>query len=333
MEEFDAGKEESGEDYDENADEDFNPEDEAAKGSDNSSSSEDEPDAEVKPTKRAAKRKSQTAQDDLDSGDEATIKERKSKKRRKNAADDEESGGEGGFIRTRAQRLVEKEERRNRKRGAREGAVTIDVDKIWADLSSIPVNRTVVAPPQDDAEHMEVDAEHEKENAHSTNANDVITIKRKVKFAGELREIEEQVSRSSKEARKYLADHPEADPDHQAHGVDLNGLQRPLKRPSMFEPNPSGLVKGVPPEKLRPRAPTRLDVLMAQKRAEAKASGKMSTVQMSQHDWKAYVAQSGYQEELEKYEKSDARFLAKEAFLDRAAGAREQAARDARMRL
>lgn len=324
-------KEESEEEYDENADKDFNPEEEVAKHDDNSSSSDEEPDVKNKPAKQTSKRKVQAAAGDLDSGDEATIKERKRNKRRKNIDGDDESGGEGGSIRTRAQRLVEKEERKNRKRGAREGAVTIDVDKIWADLSSIPVSRTVVAPPQDDTDHMDVDGEQNQENAGNT--KDVITIKRKVKFAGEIREIEEQVSRSSKEAKKFLADQPEADSNGRARDTDMNGLQRPLKRPSIFEPNPTGLVKGVLPEKLRPRAPTRLDVLIAKKRAEAKASGKMSTVQMSQHDWKTYVAQSGYQEELEQYEKSDARFLAKEAFLDRAAGARARAARDARLKL
>lgn len=329
-------KEASDEEYDENADEDFNPE-KAGEGDDLSSSSEDEGEQKSSRKTKATKRKSENVDldvaGDLDSGDEATIKERKRKKRRKEAADDEDSGGEGGFIRTRAQRIVEKEERKNRKR-ARDGEVTIDVDQLWSELNSQPLGRASVLAPTVGADPMEIDGADDKENAPEVSADDMITIKRRYAFAGEIREVEEQVPRSSKEAQQYLAEHPGADRHSRAHTSNESGLEKPLKRPSMFEPNPQGLVKGVPPDKLRPRAPTRMDVLMAQRREEEKKKAqKMSTVQMSAVDWKEHVVKEGLKDELDEYGKSRRGFLAREAFLDRAAGAREQAARDARLKL
>lgn len=345
MEDIDKPEESEEEEYDENADEDFNP-DKADAEAEQSSSSDEEP-AEKDTTKKGKKsKKRKTVADgdvldaDLDSGDEATIQERKRKKRRKQedatAAQDEDSGGEGGFVRTRAQRVAEKEERKHRKR-ARDGLVTIDVDQVWKDLSSAPIGRAATTgPPPETMDVDDNDGEGNKENAPDTSDNDpneLITIKRRIEFAGEITEIEEQHPRSSKEAQKYLAEHPEADPKH-ASNLDPSGFQKPLKRPSIFEPNPAGNVKGVAPEKLRRHAPTKTEGLMSQKLAEMKKNAqKMSTVQKSQLDWKGFVDKEGLRDELDEYGKSKKGFLAREAFLDRAAGAREQAARDARSRL
>lgn len=340
MEAIDKQEESEEEEYDENADEDFNPD--AADAEAEQSSSSDEGPEEKEPTKRGKKSKKRKPEHDaeglnveLDSGDEATIQERKRKKRKKQddtPAQDEDSGGEGGFIRTRAQRIAEKEERKHRKR-ARDGEVTIDVEQVWKDLSSTPIGRAAaLAPPP---QTMDVDGEGDKENAPDASSgggkdpNELITIKRRIEFAGEITEIEEQHPRSSKEAQKYLSEHPEADPKH-----DPSALQKPLKRPSIFEPNPAGNVKGVAPEKLRRHAPTKMEGLMSQKLAEMKKNTqKMSTVQKSQLDWKGFVDKEGLRDELDEYGKSKRGFLAREAFLDRAAGAREQAARDARSRL
>lgn len=208
------------------------------------------------------------------------------------------------------------------------------MEKLWAELISAPIGKTVVAPPEPDQDAMDVDDDNDKENAPAPPDEEMITIRRRIEYAGEVTEVEDRVPRSSKEARRYLAEHPETDAKSRHHEADPSGLQRPVKRPSMFEPNPTGLVKGVAPEKLRPRAPSRLDVLMATKRAEDKKNAqKMSTVQKSALDWRGFVDQEGLREELDEYGKSRGGFLAREAFLDRAAGAREQAARDARLKL
>lgn len=345
MEDIDKNEESEEEEYDENADEDFNPEAAEAEA-EQSSSSDDEPEEKdvAKKGKKTRKRKANGDGDilvaDLDSGDEATIQERKRKKRKKEedaaAAQDEDSGGEGGFVRTRAQRIVEKEERKHRKR-ARDGQVTIDVEQVWKDLSSVPVGRAEITAPPPETMDMDEDGEGNKENVQDEHdPNELITIKRRIEFAGEITEVEEKHPRGSKEAQKYLAEHPEADPKHPKHptNLDPSGVQRPLKRPSIFEPNPAGNVKGVAPEKLRRHAPTKTEGLMSQKLAEMKKNAqKMSTVQKSQLDWKGFVDKEGLRDELDEYGKSKRGFLAREAFLDRAAGAREQAARDARSRL
>ena len=322
--------------YDENADEDFNPE--AAAADEDASSSEDEERAATasKPAKKSQKRKSD-AVDELDSGDEATIQERR-KKRRKGGAEDEESGGEGGLVKTRAQRLAEKVEKKQRRR-VTEGEVTIDVDKMWVELSSVPVGRHDRVPPQLAVESMDVDGERNKENAPvaaSHVEDEMTTIIRRIEYAGEVTEIEEQVPRTSKEAQHYLAEHPEADSAlSNSNLTSTTQFLRPLKRPSIFEPNPTATVKGVAPEKLRPRAPSRLDVIMAEKRAEEeqrKKAEKMTTVQKSALDWRGFVDQQGLREELDEYGKSKGGFLAREAFLDRAQFARDVAAREARLK-
>lgn len=331
------------EEYDENVDEDFNPESAgAADGEASSSSEDDEPaSATTKQPKKSKKRKSE-AVDGLDSGDEATIQERRKKKRKggkdeEKDPEDEDSGGEGRLIKTRAQRLAEKVERKQRKR-ARVGDVTIDVDQLWADLSSRPIGRASYILPTADGEDMDVDAtEQNKENAPEQqkppdDADEVITITRRIEYAGQITEVQEQVPRSSKEAQTYLAQHPEADPNYKPPASDST-LTRPLKRPSIFEPNPLSVVKGVPPEKLRPRAPTRTDVLMAAKRAEEKQKAeKLSTVQKSALDWRGFVETAGLRGELDEYGKSKGGYLAREEFLGRAQGVREGRAREARLR-
>lgn len=326
------------EEYDENADEDFNP-DHAGQDGEASSSEDDEDTAPApKPAKGGRKRKVDAAGDGLDSGDEATIQERK-KKRKRPTADDDESGGEGGLVKTRAQRLAEKIERKQRKRGV-QGEVTVDVDALWADLANASVGRESYLPPQPVGG---LDGEDNKENggaAARTNADEVITIKRRIEYAGEITEVEERVPRSSREAQRYLREHPEADPSHPDHNkpieADAPTINRPLHRPSLFEPNPAAIVKGVAPEKLRPRAPNRLDVLMAEKRLEEerkRKAEKMSTVQKSALDWKGWVDnQEGMREELDVYGRSKQGFLAREDFLGRAEYAREVQAREARLK-
>jgi hypothetical protein len=211
----------------------------------------------------------------------------------------------------------------------------VDVDKLWAELNSLPVGRISISDinsTEDKSAKPDGAEGRDKDSKSTQSKDDLITIKKRIRYAGEVTEVEEQVPRSSKEAQKYLAEHPEADPNHALHSIDPNGLQRPMKRPSIFEPNPSSLVKGVAPESLRPRAPSRFDVKRMEEEKRKKAL-KMSTVQKSALDWKGFVNQEGLRDELDEYGKSKKGFMAREAFLDRAAGAREQAAREARLKL
>lgn len=335
------------EDYDSNEDEDFNPENAPAADDELSASSGSEDEDDNAPTAKKTKAKTpkrkapETLDEELDSGDEATIKERK-RKRRKARDGEEDSGGEGGLIKTRAQRLVEKAERKERRRADR-GEVTVDVDELWARLSAVPVGRHYepVAPQAadgDNAANVENGAGEVVQPSEQ-----LIRIKRRIAFAGEITEVEEEVLKSSAAAKAYLADHPEADPDNkksQANGAGQRAtsegnLQRPLRRPSIFEPNPTAAVRGVSSDKLRPRAPSRVDVLMAERRLaeeKKKKAERLTTVQKSAMDWKGFVADQGIGEELDIYGKSKGGFMAREQFLDRVAGANEEARRAARLK-
>lgn len=319
--------------YDENEDEDFNPDED----DDAFSSSSDEDDSVTrKPLKGESQKRKAESVDELDSGDEATIRERERKRkkgsREEEAKEDEgESASEDGYIMTRAQRMAEKTARKQRKRTGM-GAVTIDVDKLWEELKNIPVGRTS-SPLAQDVEVVGDDDEHRQENIRL--GDDMITIKRRIKYAGEVTEVEEIVPRSSKSGQEYLKEHPEADPNYRHRDSIKTDIRRPLKRPSMFEPNPTAIVKGVPPEKLRPKAPSRLDVLLAEKKAEKERrlrAENMTTVQKSALDWKGFVDQHGLREELNEYGKSKRGYLEREKFLGRADLAREIAARDARLK-
>ncbi|KAK6437904.1 swr complex subunit [Oleoguttula sp. CCFEE 5521] len=299
-------RDEDDSDYDENADEDFAPTT-AAREDDVSSSSEDEDAPANAPKKRKAK---VTFEDEeLASGDEVTIKERKSKKRKVDK-EDEESGGEGGVVRTRAQRAVEKEQKKLRK-AQEKGEVTVDVDALWAELMG----------------------DEDKENQDVTKAVDkLVKIRRRIAFAGEITEVEEEVPASSAAAQQYLGAHPEGTLQH---NTPTTTLTRPLRRPSSFEPNPLAAIRGVPPERLRPRAPSRTDVLLATQRLEderKKKAEKMSTVQKSALDWRGFVRKEGIESEMEEYGKSKRGFLAREEFLDRVAGKKEEGRRDARLK-
>lgn len=336
------------EEYDSNEDEDFNPDAATAADEDISASSDsDEGGESTANTKKAkiksTKRKAPAPVDaELDSGDEATIKERK-RKRRKGKDQDEESGGEGGLIKTRAQRLVEKEQRKERKRADR-GEVTIDVDDVWARLHAVPVGRQDDTGASSQANGEQVEADTEKGSGDVIEPSEqLIRIKRRIAFAGEITEVEEEVLKSSAAAQAYLAEHPEADPANSKARASAAGqrtatdgdLQRPLRRPSIFEPNPTAIVRGVTADKLRPRAPGRLDVLMAERRLaeeKKKKAERMSTVQKSAVDWKGFVADQGIGEELDIYGKSKGGFMAREQFLDRVAGANEAARRAARLK-
>ncbi|KAI7264548.1 hypothetical protein KC345_g8782 [Hortaea werneckii] len=339
--------------YDENADEDFNP-DEAGGEDEEASSSDDEDVAVARPARKDKKRKADDAVgEELDSGDEATIQERRKKRKRKGketaGAADEESGGEGGLVRTRAQRLAEKAERKEKKRVVG-GEVTIDVEQIWKELNSVPIGRPPPPPPAPvadataEAENRPDGETPNRENTATTHP-ETLTIRRHIEYAGEVTEVTEQVPLTSKQAQQYLRDHPEADPTQRPSSPSNNNnpnkttptlLRRPLKRPSLFEPNPTATVKGVPPDRLRPRTPSRLDVLQAAKKQAAenqRKAEKMSTVQKSALDWKGFVdSDRAVREELDVYGKSKEGFLAREDFLGRADLARMEMGRQARLK-
>lgn len=356
-------------DYDSNDDEDFQdlPNDDADLSS-SSGSSEDEHEDPAAPKARKFKPKAQAAtsrkrkappptEEDLDSGDEATIRESKRlRKKRKGgddvaAAGDEDSGGEGGLIKTRAQRRAEKIERQEYKRANNEG-VTVDVNALWASLSSAPIGRRSLAPvkvleDQTDGMNGELLDGTNKMDMDSmpigTEQDDeMVTITRNYDFAGQKVTEEKRVHRDSAEAKLYFATQQQSGQENgiaapTTHTTDSGvPLRRPLKRPSMYEPNPTGEVKGLPPHRQRLRTPSRADVLAAQKRQEEEQEKKakaqrLNTVQKSAIDWAQHVDQEGLKDELKEYERSKGGYMAKMDFLKNVEGRRDHEERRARL--
>ncbi|GAM90713.1 hypothetical protein ANO11243_087580 [Dothideomycetidae sp. 11243] len=322
-------------DYIESEDEDFNPE--AQNAEENLSSSSDDEELIAKKTTKAPHKRKVNGDDELDSGDEVTIQEAKRKKRRKQNAGEEEddSSGEGGLIKTRAQRAAEKEERQEYHK-AHKGEVTVDVDALWTKLTSAPLGRrqkdSRLSNDHDATDGIDGTSKQADEHSLSEdpvpteNGNDeeFVVIKRTYEFAGQTISEEKRVHRDSAEAKLYLtkaSDDPAGTMTAKV-GDDGLTLRRPLKRASMFEPNPIGEVK---------------DVLAQQKRKEEedKISGgkaqRLNTVQKSAIDWASHVDSEGLKDELAEYDRSKQGYMSKMDFLQGVQGRRDEDERKARL--
>ncbi|QDS77603.1 hypothetical protein FKW77_001969 [Venturia effusa] len=323
------------EESDSSDDEDFNPDAQPVEAE--SSSSEDETET-AKPDAKGEKAKRKRNDDEVDaelaSGDEGIIQQRKSKRHKKGGDEEflsDDEGGEAGFIKTRAQRRTEQQERRPL---TQIGNATVDVDAIWARLAAIPVGR----PPEP------------LESKPVQNEEDYITIHRTTKFAGQVTTEERQVLKTSQEARVYLAEQEankkqqqkerEAELAHADGKVETDSpahppLRRPLFRKSRFEPNPTGEVKALPPHLQlrwpRDKLPTRMvpghdENVSLNPRAlpPLTPAAKLNTVQKSKYDWAGYVDKAGIAEELDQYGKSKQSYAERTGFLNRLEGRKEE---------
>ncbi|CAD0106371.1 unnamed protein product [Aureobasidium uvarum] len=324
--------------YKSSEDEDFNPDEVEAAQDEDLSSDEDEAPQPKKASKK--RKKAQTDADELDSGDEATITELRKAKKPK-GDDDEDSGGEGGLIKTRAQRRAEKQERQEYQK-ANVDNVSVDVDALWASMTAKPIGRPSRDQPKPEDVANNQDGAPEKADNKDAQAdeddNGMITIKRSYDFAGQKVTEEKRVHKDSAEAKLFLANNDPAKqtkPRSPSPKDDQPTLRRPLRRASKFEPNPTGEVRGLPPERQRLRTPSRADVLAQQKRLEEEAKTgkavKLNTVQKSAIDWAAHVDQEGLKDELDEYGRSKQGYIGKMDFLRGVHGKKEAEDRKARM--
>ena len=323
--------------YDEEADSDFEVPGLAA--GDLSSSSDNDGqiphDAPRRPRKR---RKIETQAElitELDSGDEATIREQKKTRRKgkKEAAgvapEENENDSEGWRARTRAMRTKEREERQKNKLASRKES-TIDVNKIWEEM-----NRSEPLPPphtEDDTTRQRlqdkdvgsakslqsVNAEGEKENTPVIDGDETIIIKRTYKFAGEVHVEEKSVSKSSAEAQLWLAQQRPS--KAVGPGDDGKGVNRPSRKISRFDPNISNLnaFKGI---------------WTGGHAQEAKFKGpKLNVVEKSKMDWAAHVDTEGLKDELNVHAKAKEGYLTRMDFLREVEERRESEAKAARLK-
>ena len=339
-------------DYDEEADSDF----EAVDVNDDAiSSSGEENDQGDAALKRASRKKRKIAEapsekvEDLewDSGDEATVRAREKTKRKQkkgqvdvdNQSEDEEQGWRA---KTRAMREQERVEKKKSKLASIKSS-TIDVDKLWAEMNepdppNLPPATVEISPvgvsggastndsaalassqgvAKPSASNGTVGPLKEKLHLEKDLSN-MITIKRTYRFAGEVHTEEKTVLRSSAEAQLWLAQRESK--TQLGLGPDARPSRRPLRKISRFDPNLNNLG-------------SMNKSWSKQAIAEATVSGpSLNTVEKSKQDWAAHVDDEGLQEELDKHAKSKDAYLQRKGFLQAVEQQKDEEARLARLK-
>jgi len=324
--------------YDEEADADF--QEDGFDDEDISTTSEDEAanDGELsqRPRKRRKIEREHTQQEtitELDSGDEATIREQKNyrsrhKKQRDGETEDGDEESNGWRARTRAMRTREKEERKQNKLASVKGS-TIDVDKIWEDM-----NRSEAPPPPQgepdgvsnsqneesavDTAVKTVETAVNKETLPAKDLDETITIKRTYKFAGEVHVEERTVLKSSAEAQLWLAQQQSSTSPVPA--TDGRVVNRPLRKLSRFDPNFSNL-----------------GAFKASWTGKNSQTGlfkgpKLNVVEKSKMDWAVHVDAEGFKAELDTHAKAREGYLSRMDFLKGVEERKEAEARAARLK-
>ena len=345
--------------YRESSDEDFNPE--SAPAQDVSSSDEDIPDdATAKPAQRGRKPKpktktkrkaNQNEDEELDSGDEVTIqaaRKTRANKKQKASSDDshddwilsDDNDGDGGLIKTRSQRKAEKKER---KPLARTEGATVDVDALWAQMMAIPLQpvHTLAAREQEATATVAAPLPVEEEEQ--------IAIKKVYTFAGQDTTEEKQIPRSHLD--KYLKDGwklPD-DPEKPAEVVEKTSdaekpveslIRRPLRRPTRFDPNPTGFVRALAPEYQLSWPRKNMAILPLQQenvplpptKAKPEKAQKLNVVDKSRMDWTGFVDKEGIAEELDMHGKTKEAYLGRMDFLAGVEARREEERRNVKIK-
>ncbi|CBX99661.1 hypothetical protein IAQ61_005087 [Plenodomus lingam] len=356
--------------YHESSDEDFNPE--SAPPEDVSSSEDEDEQVATKVVQRKGKRKAPD-DEELDSGDEVTIQAARKKRSKKNKkkgakADDDElilsedEGGEGGLIKTRAQRRGEHRERRPL---ARTQGATVDVDALWAQMTAAPLQ------PLQPTLAQETDAPKDESTTNTipppiAEEEEQIPIRKVYTFAGQDTTEEKSIPRSH--LPKYLTlgwkpvdstatttspDHPTSPSTTTANATvpPVSQIRRPLRRPTRFDPNPTGYVRALAPEHqlFWPRQPPKTthtptalsreqESTMPPPPPDTQAPGKppkatkLNVVDKSRMDWTGFVDKEGIAEELDTHGKTKEAYLGRMEFLAGVEARREEERLNAKMK-
>lgn len=207
---------------------------------------------------------------------------------------------------------------------------TVDVDALWKTLNSgstkseitstqtredsAPFGRTDMSAEERhiNSEDPSIQATRSSTTASRTSTDvdtsDMIAIKRAYIFAGETITEEKLVPATSAEARLYL--HSQSSTlNSLTPNSSSKPLRRPKKRVSQFEPNPNGIVKGLPPP-----------------------GQKLNTIEKSKLDWAGYVDKAGIKDELDVAEKAKEGYLGRMDFLGRVEAKREDERKNAKLK-
>lgn len=351
--------------YNESEDEDFDPDAAAADGdADGDASSDEEVEEESAATgRKPAKGKRQRAKkadeeaEDIgfeNSGDETVVKKGAKRRKKQGEPDGDESGGEGGFVKTRRMRAAAAEEQSRRPLATTAGA-TIDVDAVWAEMNNPKAQAAPSRPPMSQ-EPGEVEAQADAKAAQPSQEvlEDLIEIEETYNFAGESHTEKKLVSRSSVEGQKWLKTHPQAATSSETTDDQLAAKQRikrhpdtgepllrPFRRISLWDPNPSGTVKGLPTNilsesaagnKLRVVDKSKLGWHTEKSAPQAAKATKLNVVEKSKMDWQAHVDAAGDKEDLEKAAKAKGSYLERRDFLERVEARKDEEERRIRVK-
>jgi hypothetical protein len=228
-----------------------------------------------------------------------------------------------------------------------EGA-TIDVDAIWAQMSAAPlrpVQLQLKALEQEESQLPAIGIDGIQRPAQVEDEIDLVSVRKTYTFAGQATTEEKQVPRSTLE--KYLKDgwvsvdgaaEPVVDKKSEQDGVEQGAktprVHRPLRRPSRFDPNPTGYVRALPPEHQLtwPRKPTtattgdqeNIPVPEAPKPVRPGKAQKLNVVDKSRLDWTGFVDKEGIAEELDVHGKTKEAYLGRMEFLAGVEARREE---------
>lgn len=218
-----------------------------------------------------------------------------------------------------------------RKPLAKIDGATVDVDALWAQMNA-PQTQTSPQPPQaeQDIESAQpestvepeaqikgtTDLEHKP--GHAEPVDQMIKIKRTYKFAGEWITEEKVVSKHSAEAKAFRSSGENIEYTVDDTATAARTLQRPLRKISRFDPNPTGMIK---------------KSWEKQVISDKDARGpKINTVEKSRLDWASYVDQAGIKDELRTHSKAKEGYIGRMDFLGRMEDRREEERRAARLK-
>lgn len=277
--------------------------------------------------------------EDLDSGDEATI--RRGKRRNLRSADDDDDTSEP-WVKTRAQRRQEDYAQHQQQHpSALLGAVTVDIDALWASMNQSGGMKPPPAPLPESPSSASSSSPKPSATTTSKPSDEdpsTILITRTTTFAGQTHTEHKRVPRSSAEAQLYLSQtrskplpstsDPNGPPSH--HWPHATPPTRPLRKPSRFEPPPSQLPPPTSSSQTL-RIPLRAVTINAHAHGRGVAGTgevqKLNTVEMSKRDWARFVDGEGLKEELEGVGRGREGYLGRMDFLGRVTEREEEGRR------
>jgi hypothetical protein len=221
------------------------------------------------------------------------------------------------------------------------GPVTVDVNALWAQMTSGPAaepngteDKTTAQQPKNNGTDT-IPAEADEGDKPIAPTDDepsaMIRIKRTYNFAGKVHTEEKLVARDSAEAKLHFSTL-----DHSSSATDLNPDQTTSPQPPRRMPRKAfrSVFEPVLADASVQRGDLNLGVVAVRMRANGERDNKakkLNTVEKSRMDWAGFVDKEGIKDELALAGKAKGNFAGRQEFLARSEARREEDARKARL--